>query len=163
MTRLTLPKLKTFRTTHLFGGYLVLDAPQLINLSLNDHFLKLVHPQTIEKFETFWAHLANWQAISESFTETLPFFVLNYNLIAGFDLFSARRLPRQEMVMVKNKIKNELAFRTWLKKSNTLLEILCRHPLSHDLYSKMLPTSCAALQFIFLIFAEPLSFKSFKS
>ena len=47
--RLTLPKLKTFRTTHFFGGYLVLDSPQLINLSLNDHFFKLVH-QTIETF-----------------------------------------------------------------------------------------------------------------
>ena len=39
-----------------------------------------------------------------------------------------------------------------------LLEILCRHHLAHDFYSRMLPTSCLALRSIFLIFAELLDY-----
>lgn len=50
--KLSLPKLKTFKTDKFLGGSLILDALQLTNLSLSSlyHF-ELLHPETIETLE----------------------------------------------------------------------------------------------------------------
>ena len=49
---LSLPNLKSFKTTHLFDAKLILDAPQLTSLSFYRlSTVKLVHPESVETLE----------------------------------------------------------------------------------------------------------------
>ena len=96
-------------------------------------------------------YLAN----SSSLSETLPLYQVEYSLIEelvldGLDLFSSKRLPRLERVVVNGQVKDELAFGRWLSGSDTLKEIIFKCDFSQEFYSTILPASCPTLQCITL-------------
>ena len=104
-------------------------------------------------------YLSNRSALSQ----TLPFYEVNYDLIeelAGNDagLLSSERLPKLEVVTVRKQVDDELALGRWLSKSNTLIEILFRCPLSAEFYSNTLPISCPTLQGLNFVFNAPMDF-----
>ena len=104
-------------------------------------------------------YLTNCSALSK----TLPFHLVNYDLIeelngSALDFFSAGRMPRLEAVVVSKPVKNELAFGSWLSKSNSLPGIIFERPLSQEFYSNILPASCPTLEGLILLFNPPPDF-----
>lgn len=106
--------------------------------------------------------------LTSAISEPLPLYTVNYNLIEELiitsfykrepNLFSARKLPRLEVVIVKEQVKDELTFSRWLSGSNTLLEIQFDYPLSQEFYTSLLPATCPNLQCLRFNFNAPLDF-----
>ena len=63
---LSLPNLKTFKLNGGVQFWITLDAPQLVNLSLEKRFhnVKLIHPETIKRFEIWFGYLAAFCQLS---------------------------------------------------------------------------------------------------
>ena len=103
---LSLPNLKTFKRTSVLGRQITLDAPQLVNLSV-ERFrkIKLVHPETVENFELWFNHLCAFQ--SSSFCEFLISLTSLKRLLIQTCVLDSVALSRQHGVFefLKDRVK----------------------------------------------------------
>ena len=107
---LFLPNLKTFKCYGIVYAPITLDAPQLVNLNIEDpSMIKLVHPETIEKFQLWFRFLVFFP--TRSFCDYLSSLIsLKFLLIsAGILKFHPEKSPKKNLIELKNRV-NEIHF-----------------------------------------------------